>query len=84
MKVFNTTDDIRKLMLTDKLRLVIITKNGKRILNTIWWTFKNNELTISSLEFTNDDEWQELYKLTYDKYLDLIDNKQIIGYYYKN
>ena len=88
---FTTIEDIRRLQADEVLRLVIITKNGKRTLSELYWTLVDDEtrpgkykMQPSYMVWTNDNEWETKYQMTYQQYVELIDKGHIKAYYYKN
>lgn len=89
--IFTTVKDIRRLQADETSRLVIITKNGKRTLSEIYWTLVDDEtrkyqykMQPSRLIWTDDNEWEQRFEMTYEKYVELIDKGHITAYYYKN
>ena len=88
---FTTIEDIRRLQGDDTLRLVIITKHGKRTLSELYWTLVDDEnrpgkykMQPSRMVWTDDNEWEQRFEMTYQKYVELIDKGYIKAYYYKN
>lgn len=88
---FTTIEDIRRLQADEVLRLVIITKNGKRTLSELYWTLVDDDtrpgkykMQPSYMVWTDDKEWETKYQMTYQQYVELIDKGHITAYYYKN
>lgn len=71
-------------------RLVIITKNGKRLLKDIIYRphFEPPKYILSCepsvLIWTDDQEWETEYKMSFEKFCELLDKNHIKACYYKN
>lgn len=83
MKYFHDPEYlINTLCAKDVLRLVIVTTNGKRVLKEMYWNGRTAEIT--EVIFSDMGEWENIYRLKWDVFCKMIDNKKIIAYYWKN
>jgi hypothetical protein len=83
MKYFNDPEYLIKTMSgKDLSRLVIITANGKRVLQTLY--FDGITAKINELIFTDMNEWETRYRMNWSTFCKMIQDKKIIGYYWMN
>lgn len=79
-----------KLCSNEIARLVVITKNGKRLLKDIIYKTvlipPRNLLGCEpvTLIWTDDKEWETEYKMSFEKFCELVDKNHIKSCYYKN